>query len=300
MAQSQTATIEVVNENSDVQSEQGTAIKHDFLKMHGLGNDFIIFDAREIGLEMQSLRARSLADRSTGIGCDQLIVLRKTKKADVFMEIWNADGSRVGACGNATRCVADIIADECGRDNVVIETDAGLLAAQRQDGVISVDMGPPKLDWQSIPLFQSAKTDYLDLKEDGIPVASCVSMGNPHAVFFVDKVMAVDLELLGPKLETHWMFPEKANISFVEVQPDRLRVRVWERGAGITRACGTAACAALVAATRRELIGREALVTLDGGDLTVRWSERNGHVIMTGPSRLVFKGSITLDELDVF
>jgi len=266
----------------------------DFIKMHGLLNDFIILDARTTALEINPLQVKALANRRSGIGCDQLIILRPTPEADVFMEIWNADGSRVAACGNATRCVADLIARETANHLPSIQTDAGLLNARVTEGQIAVHMGQPEFSWQKIPLQQATDELHVDLELNSLPAASCVSMGNPHAVFFVKNVMSVDLENLGPQVENHWMFPERVNASFVEVRQNALRVRVWERGAGITQACGTAACAALVSACRRGLTGRQTKVMLDGGDLAIKWQEDTGQVVMTGPAAEVFRGSVLI------
>lgn len=264
-----------------------------FVKMHGLGNDFAIFDARDAAdaerFCMTSLIAKALGNRRTGIGFDQGIVLKESQEADVYMEIWNNDGGEVEACGNASRCIAKILMDEKGAPSCTIETKAGILTAHRKDTLISVDMGVADMRWASVPLYQATDTKLVDLNIEGLPPACCLSVGNPHAVFFVDNVMTVPVEELGPQIEQHWMFPEKVNASFVEFRADHLRVRVWERGVGMTRACGTAACAAMVAANRRDLLGRSATVVLDGGELHVKWQE-DGRVIMTGPVSHVYEG----------
>lgn len=268
-----------------------------FLKMHGLGNDFCVFDARREPLALTASRARAVADRRTGIGCDQIVVIEspRTRPADAFMTIRNADGGAVSACGNATRCVAWLLMRESGRDQVVIETAAGLLDAELGgDGMIAVDMGPARLDWRDIPLAEPVDTGHLPVALGPLSDPVGVGMGNPHAVFFVERAEAVDLERLGPVLEHDPLFPERCNIEVVQVlSPERLRMRVWERGAGITRACGTGACAAVVAAARRGLTGRKAEVVLDGGPLLVEW-QPDGHVMMTGPVAVAFSG--TLDE----
>lgn len=266
---------------------------HSFIKMHGLGNDFAIFDARESGLEMFEARARALSDRRRGIGCDQLIVLRNSAAADVFMEIWNADGSRVGACGNATRCVGQLILGETGNPQIGIETDAGLLSAVAAGSLISVNMGPAGTDWDAIPVARETDTSAADFACGPLSAPGLVNMGNPHAVFFVDEVTAVNLETLGPKIEHDPFFPERANISIVQATGTTLRQRVWERGAGITEACGSAACASVVAATRKGLIDRKATVALDGGELEVEWLA-DGTVQMTGPATFVFEGEAVL------
>ena len=267
-----------------------------FYKMNGCGNAFVIADARGRGapLALAPERVQAIADPARGAGCDQVIALEDAgPEADVFMRIWNADGSEVAACGNATRCAAWLLMRETGRGAAAIQTSAGLLhASQAQDGQVSVDMGPPRLDWQAIPLAERMDTRGIDIKVGPIdaPILSlpgAVNMGNPHAVFFVDDIDAVAVETLGPMLEHHPLFPQGANIGFAQVlADDAIRLRVWERGAGLTRACGTGACAALVACARRRLAGRKARLILDGGTLIIEWRERDDHVIMTGPVEL--------------
>ncbi|WP_255834825.1 diaminopimelate epimerase [Kordiimonas sp. SCSIO 12603] len=264
-----------------------------FLKMHGLGNDFVIFDARTEPLMMNEELSSRVANRHRGVGCDQLIVLRASEKADVFMEIWNADGSRVGACGNATRCVGMLILDELSQDEVSIETDAGLLSAKRAAAGISVNMGPARTEWNEIPLASEMATDSADFEIDGVSAPGCVNMGNPHAIFFVDNAENEHIEVIGPQAELNELFPERVNASIASVDNGIIRLRVWERGAGITEACGTAACASVVAATRKGLIDRKATVRLDGGDLEVEWLE-DGTVQMTGAATLVYKGEIAV------
>lgn len=261
--------------------------------MHGLGNDFAIFDARSNPLEMTEKRARSLADRRRGIGCDQLIVLRSSLPCDVFMEIWNADGSRVGACGNATRCVGQLMLEETGAPEVSIETDAGHLSAIATASKISVNMGQAATDWSNIPLAHESDTNHVFYQKGPLADPSCVNMGNPHAVFFVEDVDAIDLEKWGPEIEKDALFPERVNVSIVTVTAGVIRQRVWERGAGVTEACGSAACASVVAASRRELIERNAVVQLDGGELEIEWLA-NGTVQMTGPATFVFSGEVRL------
>lgn len=272
-------------------------MKKPFLKMHGLGNDFVIFDGRADGFDLTPDLARALGDRRRGIGFDQGIVLAPPRLpgALAWMKIYNSDGSEVGACGNATRCVGKILMDETGADRVGIETIAGLLSASRAaGGMICVDMGPARLDWAEIPLREKADTLSLPVEEGQLKNPVGVSMGNPHAVFFVEDVQAVPLEALGPKIEHHPLFPARTNVEAVQVlSPARLRMRVWERGAGITQACGTGACAAAVAAIRRGLIpGRKAEVILDGGSLEIEWREADGHVLMSGSATLAFAGEV--------
>jgi diaminopimelate epimerase len=266
-----------------------------FLKMHGLGNDFVVLDGRSAPLAIDAGTARAIADRKTGVGCDQLIVIEPPRdpQAAALMRIFNPDGGEVEACGNATRCIARLLMDQRGSDHVVVQTAAGLLDAQAAaGGLVSVDMGPAKLNWQDIPLREPCDTLSVPVEAGMLARPTCVSMGNPHAVFFVDNVAAVPLETLGSTLEHHAMFPQRANIGIAEVRTQhRIRLRVWERGAGITMACGTGACAALVAANLRGLTGRRAAVEVDGGELTIEWL-RSGHVVMTGPVAVSFAGEL--------
>jgi diaminopimelate epimerase len=271
-----------------------------FRKMNGLGNDFVVLDARSRSIPMNAEIARAIGDRESGVGCDQVIVLRPVNGADVFMEIWNRGGSRVAACGNATRCVADILMRETGRDHAVIRTDAGLLlATRRKDGLIQVDMGAPRFHWQDIPLAEEFRdTRGIELQVGPIdnPVLhtpSVVNVGNPHAIFWVDDLEVVDLSRVGPLLENHPIFPEGANISLCKVEsPEHLRLKVWERDAGLTKACGTAACAAAVCAARKRLAGRDVRVTLPGGNLFIRWRESDDHVLMAGPVEYEYEGTL--------
>jgi diaminopimelate epimerase len=257
-----------------------------FVKMHGCGNDFVILDGRETSLAMTPDRAAALANRHTGIGCDQLIVI---EGPDAFMRIYNPDGSEAGACGNATRCVADILMRQSGSDAVTILTISGdLPSIRRQDGSIQVDMGPARLDWADIPLSRPMDTLRLDLP--GEPAAA--SMGNPHATFFVADLDTVAVTELGPKFEHDALFPRRANIGFAQVlDPETIRLRVWERGAGLTLACGSGACATLVNAARRGLTNRRATVLVDGGALEIEW-RADGHVLMSGPVATVFTGVV--------
>jgi diaminopimelate epimerase len=261
-----------------------------FLKMNGLGNDFVVVEARTTPFRPGREEARAIADRTTGVGCDQLISIEPSDKADAFMRIWNADGGEVDACGNATRCVAALLMDASGNDNAVIETEAGILRASRSGDQISVDMGEPRLVWREIPLAREMDTVSLDFGVGGLTAPGAVSMGNPHVVFFTDDV---DLAAtVGPLVENDPLFPEAVNVGFAHVlSPDRIRLRVWARGAGLTKACGTGACAALVAAHRRGLTDRTATLELDGGELTIDWRADN-HVIMTGPVAVEFEGTL--------
>ena len=268
-----------------------------FLKMNGLGNDFVVVETRSGPFDPTPAEVRAIADRTSGVGCDQLIAIEKSDDADARVRFWNADGEEVGACGNGTRCVGWLLMQSSGKDEAVIETRAGRLIATRAgERLVSVDMGPPGLDWDQIPLAAEHDTRALDVALFDHPALSaapgCVSMGNPHVVFFVDDVDATPIATIGPAVEVHPLFPEHVNVGFAQVlAPDRIRLRVWERGAGLTQACGTGACAALVAASRRALVGRHAVMVLDGGELHIEWDGR-GHVIMTGPAAVDFAGEL--------
>jgi diaminopimelate epimerase len=270
-----------------------------FRKMNGLGNDFVVLDAREAPIPLGPEQAKAIADRQTGIGCDQLITLEPSKVADLFMRIRNADGGEVDACGNATRCIADLVMAETGGTHVTVETNAGILDCIRAgDHKVTVDIGPPKLEWHEIPIAERMDTRVIELQIGPIdaPILhspSVVNVGNPHCFFWVDDVEAYDLSRIGPMLEHHPIFPERANISLAHVtSPTSITLKVWERGAGLTRACGTAACGVVVAAARRKLTGRKVTVTLPGGDLDIEWRESDGHVLMTGPVAYEFDGML--------
>jgi len=267
-----------------------------FIKMHGLGNDFVVVDDRTAGYCLGATEAHIIGDRRTGIGFDQLLILEKpvNGRADVFMRIRNPDGSEAEACGNGTRCVAAKVMEEVGTEAVTIETIAGLLPARMEaDGRFTVDMGPANTDWDSIPLAHETDTLMVDVGAGPLQGATAANIGNPHAVFFVGDAEAVPLEDLGPQLEHDPMFPERANIEAATVIGDnRVRMRVWERGAGITRACGSGACATAVAAHRRGLTDRIVDVELDGGLLSIEWREEDSHVLMTGPVAVSFHGHI--------
>jgi diaminopimelate epimerase len=265
--------------------------------MNGLGNDFVVLDARARSLALGEDAVRAIADRKEGIGCDQLIALEPSARADVFMRIWNADGGEVGACGNAARCVASLVAAERGEPHVSIETESGTLdEAVNCDGSVTIDMGAPRFAWNEIPLskpFEDTRSIEIDVDDPLLNSPSVINVGNPHCLFFVDDVAAHDLARLGPALEHHPLFPERANISLVQVlAPEAIKVRTWERGAGLTRACGTAACAAAVASARRGLTGRKVKVTLPGGDLLIEWRKSDGHILMTGPYALDYEGTL--------
>jgi len=273
-----------------------------FRKMHGLGNDFVVFDARKQGLALSEATARAIADRRFGIGCDQVIVIAPGRGTfDAKMIIRNADGGAVESCGNAARCVAKFLMEESGRTSVRIDTVGGALDCKAVgDGRVSIDMGPPKLLWHEIPLAKAADTNMFQLNVDGTNhVASALSVGNPHVVLFVDDAERAPVATLGPRIESHPMFPERTNVEFVSLAGEnRLRMRVWERGAGITMACGTGACATAVASFRRALSGRKVEIVLDGGTLEVELREHDDHILMTGPTSEVFCGEIDLEALD--
>jgi diaminopimelate epimerase len=258
-----------------------------FRKMHGLGNDFVVFDARDEPLAMDSARARALADRRTGIGCDQLIILEKSNVADVRMRIWNADGGEVESCGNATRCVALLTGGG------TIETAGGLLKATLEAGDATIDMGAPRFGWDEIPLAYPMDAAHLPVGWEELEDPTAVNVGNPHIVFFVPDADQVDLDRLGPAIEVDPLFPAKVNVNVASVADGAIKLRVWERGAGLTLACGTGACATAVAAIRRRLVTSPVGVRLPGGALTIAWAP--GETIrMSGPGTLVFEGEIEL------
>ncbi|MGB0499334.1 MAG: diaminopimelate epimerase [Rubricella sp.] len=262
-----------------------------FLKMHGLGNDFVVLDARGRELSLAPERVRAIGDRHRGVGFDQLIVIRDSEGADAALDFWNADGSRAGACGNGTRCAARLVME--GRDRLTLLTDRGELVADRAGKMISVNMGQPQLDWRSVPLARDIPLDPLPL--DGAPAA--VGMGNPHCIFFVEDAEAVALEELGPRFEHDPLFPERTNVEFVTVKDrNTIRMRVWERGGFVTLACGSGACAVAVASARRGLTERAVTIDLDGGPLQIDWREDG--VWMTGPTTLVFEGVFAPEFLE--
>lgn len=260
-----------------------------FMKMHGLGNDFVVIDARVHAHAVTAGLARALADRHRGVGFDQLAVIEPDGDADLRLTFYNADGSLSAACGNATRCVARHEMDVRGVSELSIRTERGLLQAREAGGgLTSVNMGQPMTEWREIPLAEEADTLHLPIEGD--PVAT--SMGNPHCTFFVEDAEAVDLETRGAAMEVHPLFPERTNVQFASVVgPDHLRMRVWERGTGVTLASGSSSCAVAVAAARRGLTGRKLRITLDGGDIFVEWRETG--VWMTGPTMHVFSGTLT-------
>jgi len=269
--------------------------------MHGLGNDFVVFDARKQGLALDEAAARAVADRRRGIGCDQVIVIRPGRDgADAVMQVRNSDGTEVEQCGNATRCVARLLMEESGKSSVRIDTLGGpLLCSDAGGGNVTVDWGKAKFGWTEVPMAKAADTNRFQLEVDGTShEASAVSVGNPHVVLFVADAEDAPVAELGPRIETHPMFPARANVEFVSVEDgSRLRMRVWERGVGITEACGSGACAVAAAAHRRGLTGRKVDVVLDGGTLHLEVRESDEHILMTGPSALSFTGEVDLKAL---
>ena len=271
-----------------------------FRKMNGLGNDFVVFDARTAPIAMDEAKARAIADRATGIGCDQLIVLEPSTRADLTMRIWNNEGAEVESCGNATRCIADILFKEKNATRATIDTKGGFLVAEKGgELLVTVDMGAPRFGWQDIPLSEKfADTRYIELsvgplEKPLIHSPAVVNVGNPHCIFWVNDLDVVDLSKVGPMLEHHPLFPKRANITLARVDAkDHAVIRVWERGAGLTKACGTAACAVMAAGYRLKKFNNKATITLPGGDLFMEIRESDGHVITTGPVTYEFEGDL--------
>jgi diaminopimelate epimerase len=276
-------------------------ITRPFVKMNGAGNDFVVVNALETPFRPTEDQVRALADRATGEGFDQLIAIEPSETADAFMRVWNADGAMVETCGNALRCVGWLLMQADGADRAVIDTAAGPTTATRAgDHRVTVDMGRPRLDWDQVPLAEEMDTRGIELQIGPIdtPVLhtpGAVSMGNPHVVFFTDRQDDGFVTGSGSLVEHHPLFPEGVNVGFAHVlDRDRIRLRVWERGAGLTKACGTGACAALVATARRGLTDRRATVVVDGGELVIDWDEASDHVLMTGPVEIERTGTLAL------
>ncbi|GAA0870741.1 diaminopimelate epimerase [Brevundimonas basaltis] len=295
-----------------------------FVRMNGAGNDFVVVNALETPFAPTDAEARAIADREAGQGCDQLIAIEPSPTADAFMRVWNADGGQVETCGNALRCVGWLLLESTGKDAVVIDTLGGPTTAWRAESPgrvgsgpggrreasasegpttaarVRVDMGEPGLDWTQVPLAEAMDTRGIELQVGPIDAPllhtpGAVSMGNPHVVFFTDRQDDAFVRGSGSLVEHHPLFPEGVNVGFAHVlAPDRIRLRVWERGAGLTRACGTGACAALVAAARRGLAVRRAVIETDGGELEIDWDEATGHVFMTGPIEIEGTGMLTI------
>ena len=275
-------------------------MSYHFRKMNGLGNDFVVLDARQNPIAISNTQARAIADRKSGIGCDQLIVMEKSNFADVRMRIWNAEGGEVPSCGNASRCIADLIFDETHTNNATIETLGGMLVATKAgERLVTIDQGLPKFGWADIPLSEPfADTRHIELQVGPIDAPllhspSVVNVGNPHCIFWVNDLNVVDFSRVGPMLENHPMFPERANISLAKVVArDHVILKVWERGAGLTQACGTAACATMAAGHRIKIIDAKCKISLPGGDLFMAVNEANGHILMTGPAAYDFEGTL--------
>ncbi|MEM6812549.1 MAG: diaminopimelate epimerase [Pseudomonadota bacterium] len=269
-----------------------------FLKMHGLGNDFVIIDGRETGITLTPEQVRLMSDRKRGIGCDLVVLIKYSKNFQEipFLHLINSDGSEIEACGNATRCVADVMMHEEKMDHIVLETLNGSLNCWRDgEDQVRVEMGVPKLKWDEIPLSEECDTNHLPLEND--PAAA--NIGNPHCVFFVDDIAHnwgdSRVEKVGRQFESHPLFPNKTNVEFIEIlSRDHIRMRIWERGCGITEACGSGACAVAVAAIRRGLVDRKVRVTLDGGDLIINWPSDDAQISMTGPVSYVYEGETSL------
>ncbi|HEV7960791.1 MAG TPA: diaminopimelate epimerase [Rhizomicrobium sp.] len=270
-----------------------------FRKMQGLGNDFVVFDARQRATPMDAAKARAIADRHFGVGCDTLVLITPgDAEVDASLRFFNADGGEVESCGNATRCVARLLMDERGLARVKLSSRGGMLVcSDAGKGLVTVDVGVPKLEWNEIPLTEAVDTNKFSLALEGgdIPAAA-VLMGNPHCILFVSDAAKAPVTQLGPKIEHHPLFPNRINVEFAQIiDRSHIRMRVWERGVGVTMACGTGACATVVAAARRGLTERKAEVQLDGGLIMIEWRE-DGHVLMTGPATLSFLGEIDLDR----
>jgi diaminopimelate epimerase len=261
-----------------------------FHKMHGLGNDFVIFDAREEPLSIDEPLARAIADRKTGVGCDQLIVLEKSNVADVKMRSWNHDGGEVEICGNALRCVVALTHAKS------IETGGGLVTGAEHSSEIEVTLGEPRFEWDKVPVIYAMPTNPIPMAWGELQNPIALNVGNPHLVFFVEKADGIDLDELGPRIEHDPVFPERINVNVAEIHPDGIRLRTWERGAGITRACGTGASATAVAAILSKRAQSPVKVTMRGGSLTIAW-EPGQPIHMTGGATYVFKGGIDLEAL---
>jgi diaminopimelate epimerase len=269
-----------------------------FIKMHGLGNDFVVLDVRRNALALTENQILFLADRRRGVGFDQLVLIEEPQSTEAAARIrfFNGDSSEAGACGNGTRCVAAFLMDETDAENIQLETGSGVLSAWRSaGGLVTVDMGPPRLDWTDIPLSEKMDTLHLPISAGDLSDPVGVGMGNPHCVYFVDDAESVSLAEIGPEIEHHSLFPERTNVEVASPNGDNhFRLRVWERGAGITDACGTGACATAVAAHRRGLSGRSVTLDLDGGSLNIEWRDEDDHVLMTGPVSTSFTGMVAL------
>ena len=265
-----------------------------FFKMHGLGNDFVVIDSRLKSTNLTANFIKKLGDRNFGVGFDQLAIIHDSEVSDARLTFFNSDGSKSATCGNATRCIANFLMDDIKKDEIDLSTDHKSLKAKREvDGSVSVNMGLPEIEWQKIPLLEDVDTLFLPIP--GKPTAT--SMGNPHCSFFVDNLDQVKIEAEGSEIENHPLFPQKTNVQFVSlISTDRLRVRVWERGVGVTKASGSSACAAVVASVRRKITGNKVEVDLDGGTLVINYTTKG--VWMNGPTMHVFNGQLNSQFLD--
>ena len=269
-------------------------MKKPFIKMHGLGNDFVIIDSRNNNYIINEKNIRLISNRRLGVGCDQVIEIKDSKSADIFMKIYNSDGSEAEACGNATRCVAGILFASSPKKKILIETVSGILKAESEaNGNIKVDMGKPKLGWQDIPL--SKNIDEINFEQFSLKNGFAVNLGNPHVVFFVEDLKNFTIDKIGPFIETNELFPQKVNVEICQIISDqKIRVMVWERGVGKTLACGSGACAVLVAAYKKGLSKEIAEIQLDGGSLNISWNVKtDNHLIMSGPVSVSFLGDFS-------
>ena len=265
-----------------------------FIKMHGLGNDFVILDSRKNSFVLNKESLKLISNRRLGIGCDQIIEMTESKKADIYMKIYNSDGSEAEACGNATRCVAGLLFASEPKKEVLIETIAGLVKAESEEnGLIKVDMGEPKFFWKDIPLIKDLKI--INFDDFSLKNGLAINIGNPHIVFFVDDLKSIDIEKIGPIIENDSLFPEKVNLEICEViNKNKIKIKVWERGAGVTLACGSGACASLIASHKLGLTEHEAEVVLSGGSLNIKWNiATDNHIIMSGPIAVSFLGDLS-------
>jgi diaminopimelate epimerase len=267
-----------------------------FIKMHGLKNDFVIIDGREKKIHLSKNQIKKIANRKIGLGCDQIIILEKpkNKKTFGFIKIFNSDGSETKACGNASRCVAFLLMKELKTKKTIIQTKAGLLNAfLKKNKEVSVDIGKAYFKWNQIPLKRKMNTNKLNFKINNFVNPFAVNVGNPHVVFFIKDLKKINLKKIGPKIERHALFPERINVNFAEIlSNNKISLKVWERGVGITKACGTGASATTVAAIKKKLInGRICYIQMDGGKLKIEY-KKNGHIIMTGPVKMIKKGNL--------
>ena len=269
-------------------------MKKPFIKMHGLGNDFVVLDSTKNQYNINKTSIQLIANRRFGVGCDQVIEMRHSDKEDIYMKIYNADGTEAAACGNAARCIAGLLFASSPKKEVSIETVAGVLKAKSEEnGLIKVDMGKPKFFWKDIPL--SMNISDINFEELALKNGLAINIGNPHIVFFVKDLDAVDINRIGPLIENNSLFPEKVNVEICQLENrKKIKVLVWERGAGNTLACGSGACAALVAAYKNSLSEPQAEIVLDGGSLNITWNiGSDEHVIMSGPIAVSFLGDLS-------